>query len=190
LGWTLNLPYRRGGSSRHLTIASVCVPSHKSHIPKRIVRKLYQQYSWPTATERKWVDMPSEARTDFARAAVTMCNNNPDISIHAITVKKENVQGHPYLELGAGPTGGCPSHRSHRWSKSADCFGAPGTNADCIGRPRQNCQDLGPRTSEARICGSDRSYEGSDSLGASDLPRKKGDSLWKQRQDRPPLGSP
>jgi hypothetical protein len=94
LGWTLDQPYRNGGSSRHLTVAAVCVPPNKRHLPKRVVRDLYKAYGWPTCTERKWVDMPATARTEFARAAVAMCTKHPDISLHAIIVDKCNVEEH------------------------------------------------------------------------------------------------
>jgi hypothetical protein len=94
LGWTLDQPYRNGGSSRNLTVAAICVPQEKRHLPKRVVRDLYKAYGWPTCTERKWVDMPATARTDFAKAAVEMCTTNPDISLHAIIVNKVNVEAH------------------------------------------------------------------------------------------------
>jgi hypothetical protein len=94
LGWTLDKPYRAGGSSRHLTIAAICVPPDKKHLPKRVVRDLYKKYGWPTNQERKWVDMPAPARTDFANAVMAMCQKNPDIFLHAIIVKKENVGSH------------------------------------------------------------------------------------------------
>jgi hypothetical protein len=94
LGWTFDKPYRTGGSSRHLTVAAICVPTEKRHLPKRAVRNLYKAYGWPTCTERKWVDMPAPARTDFAKAAVELCTKNPDISMHAIIVNKVNVEAH------------------------------------------------------------------------------------------------
>jgi hypothetical protein len=94
LGWTLDRPYRNGGSSRHLTVAAVCVPPEKKHLPKRVVRGLYNAYGWPTSAERKWVDMPAPARTDFARAVLQMCQSNPDISMHAIIVNKVAVGEH------------------------------------------------------------------------------------------------
>lgn len=94
LGWTLDKPYRNGGSSRHLTVASICVPPEKRHLPKRVVRGLYQKYGWPTSVERKWVDMPAPARTDFAQSVLGMCSKNADISLQAIVVKKQNVEEH------------------------------------------------------------------------------------------------
>jgi len=94
LGWSFHAPYRQGGSSRHLTISAVCVPSEKSHIPKRVMKALYGQFRWPTSVERKWADMPQRERSAFAAAARKMCEAHPDIHLHAITVKKEKVEDH------------------------------------------------------------------------------------------------
>ena len=57
LGWNFSAPYRRGGSSRYLTVAAFCVPSSKKHIPKRAVRNLYEKFHWPTSVEKKWQQM-------------------------------------------------------------------------------------------------------------------------------------
>ena len=94
LGWKLDAPYMQGGSSRHLTISAVCAPSDKKHLPGRIVKDLYQQFKWPTTAERKWVDMPPPARIKFASAAQAMCERHPDIRLHGIVVRKENVMDH------------------------------------------------------------------------------------------------
>lgn len=94
LGWTFNAPYRKGGSSRHLTITAVCVPIEKKHIPKRVVKDLYKKFKWDPATERKWSDMDAAERTAFAHAVRTMCDKYPDIVLHAIVVKKQNVLAH------------------------------------------------------------------------------------------------
>lgn len=94
LGWTFDRPYRKGGSSRYLTIAAVCVPSEKKALPKRVVRRLYGKFKWPTDEERKWSAMGHAERLEFAGAAKALCDANDDIHLHAITVKKENVQPH------------------------------------------------------------------------------------------------
>jgi uncharacterized protein DUF3800 len=52
LGWNFTAPYRYGGSSRYLTIAALCVPSGKKHIPKRAIRELYDKFKWPTSVEK------------------------------------------------------------------------------------------------------------------------------------------
>lgn len=94
LGWSFGAPYRLGGSSRYLTVAVVCVPSSKKHIPKRVIRNLYTKFKWPTGVEKKWKDMGPTERAAFATAAQKMCDDHPDIHLHAITVKKERVEEH------------------------------------------------------------------------------------------------
>ena len=94
LGWTFSAPYRQGGSSRYLTLASLCIPPEKKHIPKRIISDLYRKFHWSVSKEKKWSDMSQSARTEFAKSAVAMCNAHADICIHAIIVKKENVGEH------------------------------------------------------------------------------------------------
>jgi hypothetical protein len=42
LGWKFDAPYRKGGSSRFLTIAFIICPSNKSHKLDRIVRRIYE----------------------------------------------------------------------------------------------------------------------------------------------------
>ena len=94
LGWTFTAPYRNGGSSRYLTIAALCLPRAKKHIPKRLIKDLYQAFKWPIGVEKKWNDMKSIEREEFSRALVKMCTKHPDIHLHGITVKKENVEQH------------------------------------------------------------------------------------------------
>jgi hypothetical protein len=60
LGLTFDKPYRYGGSSRHLTIAFLLVPKELSHLPKRIVKKLYQRKKQPTSKELKGSEITSK----------------------------------------------------------------------------------------------------------------------------------
>ena len=94
LGWSFAAPYRHGGSSRFLTIASVVVPHGKEHLPARVIRSLYTDRKWSTAKEKKWTDMSDAARLEFATRAVKLIGQHPDIQFHAITVRKERVQPH------------------------------------------------------------------------------------------------
>jgi Protein of unknown function (DUF3800) len=94
LGWSFGSPYPQGGSSRYLTIAALCVPSHKKHIPKRVINNLYAKFRWPSDVEKKWKSMGPAERTAFASAALRMCTDHADIHLHAITVKKERVEQH------------------------------------------------------------------------------------------------
>lgn len=95
LGWKFDAPYRKGGSSRYLTIASLVISPDKKHLPKRIIKKLYTKFNWPTSIEKKWVDLSIVERNWFAEKANQLCSKYPgDIRYLSITVKKENVQNH------------------------------------------------------------------------------------------------
>lgn len=94
LGWKFDAPYRRGGSSRYLTISALCVPIEKKHLPKRAIKKLYQKYSWPVGEEKKWFGMTDDEKSAFTSRLETLCCENPEISLKAIVVKKENVLPH------------------------------------------------------------------------------------------------
>jgi len=94
LGWTLDQPYRRGGSSRHLTIAALIVSPENRHRPKRVIKKLYEKYSWDVSQERKWSDMKQAERVIFAERSKQLVESVQDVKYFSITVKKENVQDH------------------------------------------------------------------------------------------------
>ena len=63
-------------------------------MPKRVVRNLYKRFHWATSVEKKWADMSHLERKAFAVAARKMCDAHTDIHMHAIVVKKENVEEH------------------------------------------------------------------------------------------------
>lgn len=94
LGWKFDAPYRAGGSSRYLTISALCVPVEKKHLPKRVVKSLYDDFNWPTSIEKKWSAMTADERLEFARKARALCSKHRDIILHAIVVKKINVLPH------------------------------------------------------------------------------------------------
>jgi len=92
LGWKFAAPYRKGGSSRYLTISAMITPDSKKHIPGRVVRDLYKKWKWNTAKEKKWSDMPHRARIDFASRLAKLHTQHPDISFHSIVVDKQRVK--------------------------------------------------------------------------------------------------
>lgn len=93
-GWAFNYPYRRGGSSRYLTIAMLMVPNGKQHIPKRIVKDLYRKTKTSPGEELKGCNLDLTSRSWFANATKNMLSSHQDIKILAITVYKQNVQEH------------------------------------------------------------------------------------------------
>ena len=94
LGFTFDKPYRIGGSSRYLTIAFLLVPKELSHLPKRVVKKLYKRKKHPTSKELKGPDLTSEDRIFLANKIADLLNNHPRIESFAITVYKKNVEDH------------------------------------------------------------------------------------------------
>lgn len=94
LGWTLDKPYQSGGSSRYLTIATLIIPKAISHLPKRIVKKIYRNRKQPTRIEIKGHSLSNEEKDNFIRMTVSLFKNQPLIQSSVITVKKENVQAH------------------------------------------------------------------------------------------------
>jgi len=93
-GWTFSAPYRHGGSSRYLTIATLVCPAEEKHLPKRLIKYLYKDFGWNPKIEKKWSDMTDIEREWFANKACDMADNHTDIKFFAITVFKEKVTGH------------------------------------------------------------------------------------------------
>ena len=91
LGWSFDLPYGQGGSSRFLTIAAMILPDSLDHLPQRKVRHLYNQGKWDTKREKKWVEMSANSRNTFAKSAVSLQQVNDKIAYKAIVVDKQNV---------------------------------------------------------------------------------------------------
>ena len=95
LGWTFSRPYRNGGSSRYLTIASLVVTPDYDHLPSRLIRKLYKKFKWPASQEKKWSRMKLKERVEFASRARDLLEQYPEaIRYYSITVRKQNVFSH------------------------------------------------------------------------------------------------
>lgn len=94
LGFTFDAPYRKGGSSRHLTLSAVvCKEDSNKHI-KRFIRDFYIDKKIPTGRELKWVDLDAADRIDFAHRAARLVKEKVDISYLSITVYKQRVLPH------------------------------------------------------------------------------------------------
>lgn len=94
LGWKFAAPYRKGGSSRFMTIAFIICPSEKKHFLKRVVSKVYTRLEACPKTEIKGSSLALADKEFVARQTLALLQKNPDIKIVYITVKKENVQQH------------------------------------------------------------------------------------------------
>ena len=94
LGWTLDKPYRMGGSSQYLSIAILLTPNKSKHHPKRVVKGIYTKYKIAPSKEIKGVDLSENRLAFFVQEVINLRKIHPEIRIVAITCKKENVQKH------------------------------------------------------------------------------------------------
>jgi len=94
LGWTLDKPYQSGGSSRYLTIATLIIPKSHSHLPKRIVKKIYNYRNQKTDIEIKGKDLSNKEKEYLIKRTTALFIKQPSIHLSIITVKKKNVQAH------------------------------------------------------------------------------------------------
>lgn len=94
LGWTLNKPYRNGGSSRYLTIAYAICPAEKKHLLRRLVVKFYKRKGFDPKIEIKGSSLSTADKCKFAEMIRNLVSMNPDIKIGHITVNKSRVPQH------------------------------------------------------------------------------------------------
>lgn len=91
LGWTLNKPYRQGGSSRFLTLGYLICPITHTNIPKRLVKDFYTHFSFNPKEEIKASQLKKHHKDFICAETVKMLGKYPDFHLGAITVNKNNV---------------------------------------------------------------------------------------------------
>lgn len=91
LGWSLDKPFGKGGSSQHLTIATISIDedSHK-HIG-RFMKGVKKKYGFSPKKEMKWTDLNDHQRLDFSEKAAELINKYDGLQCHAIVVAKRGV---------------------------------------------------------------------------------------------------
>lgn len=94
MGWSFDAPYRRGGSSRYLSLAFLIVDETNHKYPRRIVRKFRAHYGMASTREVKGADLTPSQLLHFAAETEKLLDRQSDIELHAITVRKEKVQDH------------------------------------------------------------------------------------------------
>jgi hypothetical protein len=94
LGWKFDAPYRKGGSSRYLTVATLVCPPNKKHLPKRLITDIYKKFKWDPSIEKKWSSMIIKEKEAFAKEAKLLVNKHSEIKLLSITVFKEKVMDH------------------------------------------------------------------------------------------------
>ena len=95
LGWTFTAPYRKGGSSRHLTLAAVLITSEKKHYAKRFIKSLQQKFKISKTDEIKWALLRPIDKNYVANELLSLKQKlGDDLLLMSMTVKKENVMPH------------------------------------------------------------------------------------------------
>lgn len=94
LGWSLDKPYKKGGSSRYLTIACVLLPDYRLASIERIVRGFYKKRKRPSKNELKSIDLSSKEKSEFINALIKLKQQNiaNDIKFFAITIAKSKAK--------------------------------------------------------------------------------------------------
>lgn len=95
LGWKFELPYRKGGSSRYLTIAAILIAHEKRHHLKRLMKDLYHKTKTPSSQEVKWANLSQADRLWIAEKLANLKTKlGSDIRFMCISVKKSQVKAH------------------------------------------------------------------------------------------------
>jgi len=90
LGWILNQPYRKGGSSQFFTIAYLLLPTNKNKLITRFIKKFHKERKGKEI-EIKGATFRNVRAKSMARKIVDLLKSNPDFVIGSVTVKKYNV---------------------------------------------------------------------------------------------------
>ncbi|HED4451846.1 DUF3800 domain-containing protein [Pasteurella multocida] len=95
LGWKFDAPYRKGGSSRYLTIATILIKHDKRHLLKRLMKSLYKKTKTPTNQEIKWASLSVADRLWIAKKLADFkIKHGSDVQFLCITVNKQKVMPH------------------------------------------------------------------------------------------------
>ncbi len=90
LGWSFDKPFRRGGSSRYITIASALTSKDNVKHLGRLVKDVYTRKNHPPKQELKAIALNNEDRK-FIAAKVRGLVERGLVSIFAITADKRKV---------------------------------------------------------------------------------------------------
>ncbi|MVA27528.1 hypothetical protein V6582_07980 [Agrobacterium vitis] len=101
LGWKFDQPYGAGGSSRYFTLAAAVGTNGAHRKFGAVVKKLAKQQNWSGKKEKKWQDLGSQVRKNFAHLTVEMVRSNSDLHLLVAVIDKRkvptNIHGHHHL---------------------------------------------------------------------------------------------
>lgn len=90
LGWTLDKPFRKGGSSQYFTIAYIILPTNKNKYITRFLKKFHKERNGKER-EIKGASLRNARAKSITRKIINLLEWNNDMVIGAVTVKNINV---------------------------------------------------------------------------------------------------
>lgn len=90
LGWRLEHPYRRGGSSKYFTIGYMLIPVEKLKHIKRFIKKFHSDRGGKEK-EIKGADLRIKRAESLSRSIIELFEWNNDIVLGSITAFKQNA---------------------------------------------------------------------------------------------------
>lgn len=94
LGWTLDKPFGRGGSSQHLTIATISSDVDSLKYIGRFMKTVKKKYGFSAKREMKWTDLTVQQKLDFSEQAAKLIRKHDGLQCYAIVVAKRGVADH------------------------------------------------------------------------------------------------
>ena len=89
LGWTLDQPFRKGGSSQFFTIAYLILPTDKNKFINRFVKTFFKTRG--SNKEIKGADIRRGRAKVLSTRITAFLDMHPDIRVGAITIDKKNA---------------------------------------------------------------------------------------------------
>ncbi len=91
LGFNFSKPFKKGGSSRFLTLSAILLPENKLKYLERVVRNIYKQRKRHTSNELKSFMLSSKEMEHFVHQLMKLAQNK-DIHFYSITVNKQRTK--------------------------------------------------------------------------------------------------
>lgn len=92
LGWKLDLPYLKGGSSRYFVIAIAIGLNQNHRRIGKVVDKLHDLQKWTSVKEKKWATIKTHTpREAFCQLAAEELAKNPSIKVLVAVYHKETA---------------------------------------------------------------------------------------------------
>ncbi|HFQ5220529.1 TPA: DUF3800 domain-containing protein [Vibrio vulnificus] len=95
LGWSLDKPFGKGGSSQHLTIATISSEQESIKHIGRFMKEAKKRFGFSAKQEMKWKDLSHEQRLEFSQQAAQLIKKHDSLQCYALVVAKRGV--HPRL---------------------------------------------------------------------------------------------